>query len=70
MRESFFHGTLEIIDRDTPVTVFLGEDAERPLAERVANFLPRICGNFTLIDSRDYELAVSVRSIEEACLIW
>ena len=53
----FFHGTLEIIDRDTPVTVFLGEDAERPLAERVANFLPRICGNFTLIDSRDYELA-------------
>ncbi len=52
----FFHGMLEIIDRDTPVTVYLGEDAERPLAERVAKFLPRICGNYTLIDTRDYPL--------------
>jgi fructoselysine-6-phosphate deglycase len=52
----FFHGTLEVVDRDTNVTVFLGEDAERPLAERVANFLPRICANYTLIDSKDYPL--------------
>ncbi|NLY90457.1 MAG: SIS domain-containing protein [Firmicutes bacterium] len=52
----FFHGTLEIIDRDTPVTVFLGEDAERPLAERVARFLPRVCANYTLIDTKDYPL--------------
>ena len=27
----FFHGMLEIVDRDTPVTVFVGEDAQRPL---------------------------------------
>lgn len=53
----FFHGMLEIVDRDTPVTVFLGEDEQRPLAERVASFLPRVCGNFTLIDSKDYPLA-------------
>lgn len=52
----FFHGTLEIIDRDTPVTLFMGEDAERPLAERVARFLPRICGNYTIIDTKDYPL--------------
>lgn len=52
----FLHGTLEVVDRDTCVTVFLGEDAERPLAERVARFLPRICANVTLIDSRDYAL--------------
>lgn len=52
----FFHGTLEIVDRDTPVTLFLGEDAERPLAERVARFLPRVCANYTFIDSRDYPL--------------
>jgi len=52
----FFHGLLEVIERDTPVTLFLGEDAERPLAERVRNFLPRICGNYTFIDSKDYEL--------------
>jgi fructoselysine-6-phosphate deglycase len=52
----FFHGMLEVVDRDTNVTVFLGEDAERPLAERVARFLPRVCARYTLIDSKDYEL--------------
>jgi fructoselysine-6-phosphate deglycase len=52
----FFHGTLEIIDRDTPVTVYIGEDKERPLAERVAKFLPRICARYTIIDTKDYPL--------------
>lgn len=52
----FFHGMLEVVDRDTNVTVFLGEDAERPLAERVARFLPRVCARYTLIDSKDYGL--------------
>lgn len=52
--EEFFHGMFEIIDKNTAVTVFLGEDEQRPLAERVANFLPKICGNYTCIDARDY----------------
>lgn len=52
----FFHGMFEVVDRDTNVTVFLGEDAERPLSERVANFLPKICARYELIDSKDYEL--------------
>jgi fructoselysine-6-phosphate deglycase len=52
----FFHGTLEVIDRDTPVTVYIGEDKERPLAERVARFLPRICAKYTIIDTKDYPL--------------
>lgn len=52
----FFHGFFEIVTRDTPVTVFIGEDLERPLSERVAKFLPRICANYELIDSRDYDL--------------
>ena len=52
----FFHGTLEVMDAETPVTLFLGEDAQRPLAERVKNFLPRVCRNYTLIDTKDYEL--------------
>lgn len=52
----FFHGMLEIVDRDTPVTVFVGEDSQRSLSERVAKFLPRICGNYTIIDTKDYEL--------------
>ena len=52
----FFHGMFEIITKETPVTVFIGEDAQRPLSERVAKFLPRICENYTIIDTRDYEL--------------
>lgn len=52
----FLHGTLEIVDRDTAVTVFVGEDSQRVLAERVAKFLPRICGNYTIIDTAQYEL--------------
>lgn len=52
----FFHGTLEIIDRGTNVTVFVGEDAQRPLSERVARFLPRVSANYTVIDTRDYPL--------------
>ncbi len=52
----FFHGMFEIVDRDTPVTVYVGEDSQRPLSERVAKFLPEICGNYTIIDSKDYDL--------------
>lgn len=54
MAEEFFHGMFEIVDKNTAVTVFLGEDEQRPLAERVARFLPRICGNYTFIDTKDY----------------
>ena len=53
----FFHGMLEIIEKDTAVTVFVGEDSQRTLSERVAQFLPRICGNYTIIDTAEYELA-------------
>lgn len=52
----FFHGTLEIIERDTPVTLFIGEDSQRPLAERVARFLPSVCANYTIIDTKEYDL--------------
>lgn len=47
---------LEVVDRDTPVTVFVGEDSQRPLSKRVVDFLPRICGNYTIIDTADYKL--------------
>lgn len=52
----FFHGTLEVIDKNTPVTVFVGEDSQRPLSERVVRFLPKVCANYTVIDSKDYDL--------------
>ena len=52
----FFHGMFEIVTKETPVTIYIGEDAQRPLSERVANFIPRICANYTIIDTKDYEL--------------
>ena len=52
----FFHGMLEIIDLLTPVTVFVGEDSQRALGERVARFLPKVNKNYTIIDTKDYDL--------------
>lgn len=52
----FFHGMFEIVDAETPVTLFIGEDAQRPLCERVKNFLPKVCRNYLVIDSKDYAL--------------
>lgn len=52
----FFHGMLEIVDRDTPVTVFVGEDSQRELGLRVARFLLKICDNYTVIDTNSFDL--------------
>lgn len=52
----FFHGMLEIIEKNTPVTVFIGEDSQRKLSERVAAFLPKVCANYTIIDTKDYPI--------------
>ena len=54
--QEFFHGMQEIIVADTPVTLFIGEDEQRPLAERVARFLPKVCANYTVIDTREFPL--------------
>lgn len=54
--QEFFHGMQEIIVADTPVTLFMGEDEQRPLAERVARFLPRVNANYTIIDTKEHEL--------------
>lgn len=49
----FFHGMLEIIDEDTPVTLFVGEDSQREIALRAARFLKKINRNHEIIDSKD-----------------
>lgn len=51
-----------MIEETTPVTLFLGEDEQRVLAERVAGLLPKICANYTLIDTKDYP----IEGIDEA----
>lgn len=47
----FFHGTLEMIERDSYVLLLRGEDASRPMVDRVENFANRVCRNVTVIDT-------------------
>ncbi|WOV56329.1 SIS domain-containing protein [Enterococcus faecium] len=54
--QEFFHGVQEVIVRDTPVTLFIGEDEQRPAAERVARFLPKVCAEYTIIDTKEFDL--------------
>jgi len=63
----FFHGMFEIVDRDTAVTVFVGEDSQRSLSERVAKFLPRITSRYTIIDTKDYPLK-GIRAEFRGCI--
>lgn len=52
----FFHGSLELIEEDTSLMLFLGEDESRPLMERVVKFAENYNKNTTLLDTKDYEL--------------
>lgn len=52
----FFHGTLEVIEREIPVVLLKGEDRTRPEAERVERFINRICAKVTVFDTKVYSL--------------
>ncbi len=52
----FFHGTLELIDKDVSLILFKGEDALRPLAERVENFAPAYTNKMTVLDTAEFTL--------------
>ena len=48
----FFHGTLEVIERDVPVVVYKGEDYSRPITERVEQVSRKV----TVVDTAMFEL--------------
>lgn len=52
----FFHGTLEVIERDDTVLLFFGEDETRPQMERVEKFLKTICNNIYKFDTASLPL--------------
>lgn len=52
----FFHGPFEIVDRNTPLVLLLGEDPSRPLMERVVRFCDQYAGRVMRYDSRDYAM--------------
>ena len=52
----FFHGTLELIEKGVSVVLFKGEDACRPLAERIENFAPNYTDKLAVLDTAEFEL--------------
>ncbi|RUW49014.1 SIS domain-containing protein [Mesorhizobium sp. M1A.F.Ca.ET.072.01.1.1] len=52
----FFHGTLELVEKDVSVVLFKGEDSARPLAERVENFAANYTDKTTVLDTAAFEL--------------
>lgn len=53
---NFFHGTLEVIERDIPLILMKGEDVTRPEMERVEKFVHAISAKVSVFDTRDYAL--------------
>jgi fructoselysine-6-phosphate deglycase len=52
----FFHGTLELVEADVSVLVLKGEDATRPLAERVERFVSGLTDKLLVLDAAEAEL--------------
>ena len=52
----FFHGTLELVENGVSVILFKGEDALRPLADRVEAFVPRYTETFRVLDTAGFAL--------------
>jgi fructoselysine-6-phosphate deglycase len=52
----FFHGTLELLEEDTSLLIFKGEDEARVLVDRVEAWAPTVSQRVTVLDTADFEL--------------
>ncbi len=52
----FLHGAFEVVQSDTPVLMFKGEDETRAVINRVETFLNKNTTRCRVIDSQDYSL--------------
>ena len=52
----FFHGPLELVEKGVSVAIFKGEDAFRPLADRVENFTSRFTDKTYVLDTANFKL--------------
>jgi fructoselysine-6-phosphate deglycase len=52
----FFHGTLELVEKGVSVMVFHGEDAYRPLTERVEKFARQYTDKVTVLDTAEFAM--------------
>lgn len=53
---NFFHGTLEVIERDIPVILIKGEDITRPEMERVEKFVNTISAKVSVFDTKKFKM--------------
>lgn len=68
----FFHGTLELVEPGVSVFVFKGEDANRPLSDRVEKFAKRYTDKVHVLDAASVELpgiSPQVRSLISPVLL-
>jgi fructoselysine-6-phosphate deglycase len=68
----FFHGTLELVEKGVSLLLFKGEDACRPLVERLEAFAPGYTDLCTIIDTRDMKLpgiSAEVRALVSPILL-
>lgn len=52
----FFHGTIELVEKNVLVAIGMGEGPTRPLDERVVNFVEKHTNQMFVFDTKDYEL--------------
>ena len=52
----YFHGTLELVEEDTSLILFYGEDETRPLMDRVKNFSEKVTKVINIFDTKEVEL--------------
>ena len=52
----FFHGTLELVEKDTRIILLYGEDETRPLMDRVKNFAVRFSDEVSIFDTASVTL--------------
>lgn len=55
----FFHGTLELVEKDTSLILLYGEDETRPLMDRVYKFATQVSEQIAVFDTKDYELPLA-----------
>lgn len=56
----FFHGGLEITDKDVPFLLFMNEGKTREMDARALTFLQRFDAKVTVLDSKDFGLSSEV----------
>ena len=48
----YFHGTLELVEEDTSLILFYGEDETRPLMDGVKNFSEKVTKVINIFDTK------------------